>query len=181
MTSTNMFALTGCSSSGKSTLLEALETRGVVCVPEAGRQVVREEQASGGDGLPWVNLERFRDLIFEKSIAAFHAHAAYEGPVIFDRSFIEVVACSAGLGVEPPAVHLQAAQDLRFNRVVFVTPSWHEIFANDAERQTTFERACAEYEETNRLYESFGYTLLEVPRTSLEERVKFVQGRIQTC
>lgn len=177
----NLYALTGCSSSGKSTLLDELERRGVTCVPEAGRQVVQAEQASGGDGLPWVNPLRFRDLIFEKSVAAFHAHESLKGPVIFDRSFIEAVACSFGLGVEPPAAHLKATQKLRFNHTVFVTPPWEEIFTNDKERQTTFERACAEYEMTNGLYESFGYTLLEVPRTSIEERVKFVRGRIQTC
>ncbi len=178
MTSTNMFALTGCSSSGKSTLLEELARRGVTCVPEAGRQVVREEQARGGDGLPWINPLRFRDLIFEKSVADFHAHETHEGPVLFDRSFIEAIACSVGLNIEPPAAHLKAAQDLRFNLKVFVTPPWEEIFTNDAERKTTFERACAEYEMTNGIYETFGYTLFEVPRTSVEERVQFVLERV---
>ena len=175
----NLYALTGCSSSGKSTLLEALGHRGVTCVLEAGRQVVQAEQASGGDGLPWVNPLRFRDLIFEKSVAAFHTHETREGPIIFDRSFIEAVACSIGLGVEPPVAHLKAAQDLRFNQVVFVTPPWEEIFTNDAERQTTFERACAEYEMTNGLYEKFGYKLVEVPKASVSERVDFVLETIE--
>jgi predicted ATPase len=175
----SLYALTGCSSSGKSTLLEALAQRGVACVREAGRIVVQEEHASGGDGLPWVDPLLFRDLIFEKSTAAFNTHKDHVGPVVFDRSFIEAVSCSIGCGVEPPEKHLEAARELRFNTTVFVTLPWEEIFTTDAERKSTFEDAKAEFELTSGLYKQFGYTLLEVPKGHIDERVDFVMAAIE--
>ena len=55
--------ISGCSSGGKSTLLDELARRGHATVPEPGRRVVREEQASGGTALPWADTRAFVDRI----------------------------------------------------------------------------------------------------------------------
>ena len=43
-----LFVITGSSGGGKSALLEELARRGYSVVPEAGRQLVREQQSIGG-------------------------------------------------------------------------------------------------------------------------------------
>jgi predicted ATPase len=49
--------LSGCSGGGKSTLLAELAQRGFATIEEPGRRVVREELASGGDALPWIEVD----------------------------------------------------------------------------------------------------------------------------
>ena len=175
----NIFVFTGGSSSGKSSIIAELRGRGHTCIPEAGRIVVQKEQAAGGDGLPWVNLARFRDRIFEKSVEAFKATEETVEPVFFDRSFLEALSCSHALGITPPQEHLQAVRDLRFNQTVFITPPWQEIFTNDAERKTTFEAAVKDYEMNRRVYAEAGYDLAEVPKGSVGERAEFVLGVVR--
>lgn len=170
----NFYVFTGGSSSGKSSIIDGLREAGHICVPEAGRIVVMEENASGGDGQPWVNLERFADLIFAKALEAFEAHEGLSAPVFFDRSFIEALSCAKALERETPQRHIDIARSHRFNLKVFVTPPWQEIFTNDAERKTTFEAAVVDYEVNTATYRECGYELIEVPRLPVEERVAFV-------
>lgn len=174
----NFFVFTGGSSSGKSSLVEALEGRGYNCVPEAGRIVVREEDAAGGHGQPWVNLERFAELIFDKSRLAFEALSETREPVFFDRSFLEALSCMRSLSLAIPQRYNDIVASHRFNKTVFVTPPWEQIFTNDAERKTTFEGAVQDYEGNLATYIAAGYEPLEVPRMSVEERVEFILERV---
>jgi predicted ATPase len=71
-----------------------------------------------------------------------------------------------------------AAEEFRYNTMVFCFPAWEKIYTNDAERKMSFEKA-KEFETVVRsIYENFGYRILEVPRCSLEERVKFILDRV---
>src|SRR5690606_38947729 len=45
--------LSGCSGGGKSTLLSEMSRRGYSVQPEPGRQIVMEQMAIHGDGVPW--------------------------------------------------------------------------------------------------------------------------------
>ena len=47
--------ISGCSSGGKSTLIAELGKRGHAVVDEPGRRIVKEELASGGSALPWLD------------------------------------------------------------------------------------------------------------------------------
>ena len=51
--------ISGCSSGGKSTLIAELGKRGHAAVEEPGRRIVKEELASGGSALPWVDRIAF--------------------------------------------------------------------------------------------------------------------------
>jgi predicted ATPase len=49
---------------------------------------------------------------------------------------------------------------------------------NDPERWQTFEEAVAIYEALKETYQSLGFNLIELPKTTLEERVKIVEAAI---
>ena len=70
------YVVSGCSGSGKSTLVEALGERGELVVTEPGRRVVKEQLQLGGDGLPWINPQRFVDLCAARAIQDFDRHVA---------------------------------------------------------------------------------------------------------
>lgn len=83
--------LTGGPGSGKTTLLAALAQQGHATAPEAGRAVIQEQLASGGDALPWADRIRFAGRMLEHAINAWNASAAMAGPVFFDRGVGDVM------------------------------------------------------------------------------------------
>lgn len=168
------FVLSGCSGAGKSSLLHALGERGFRVVPEAGRQVVREQTTIGGDALPGGNWIQFLELTISRTIHQMIREARSEGFVFFDRSIVDQVNGFRRMELNIPD-HLQRAVELfRYNSRVFIVPPWPEIFRNDTERRHSFEAALADYESLLETWRSFGYETVIVPRDSVEARVAFV-------
>ena len=61
-----------------------------------------------------------------------------------------------------------------YDRRVFVAPPWPAIFRQDAERRQTLDEAERTYEALVAAYAGFGYELVELPRATVGERVRFV-------
>jgi len=168
------YVLSGCSGGGKSTLLNELRRRGFPTFEEPGRQIVREEQATGGTALPWVNPEAFAAKAVKMSIAAFDAAAGAPGPVFYDRSFIDAISYASHLKGELSPEHRRLIETRRYADQVFLTPPWSEIFENDAERQTSFDKAVEEYERLRVSFAEFGYKPIVLPRLSAADRAAFL-------
>src|SRR5262249_1318360 len=84
-----LIVISGCSGGGKSTLLAELAARGHHVFEEPGRQIVKEQLASGGDGLPWRDPGKFANLCIERSIENLQKAAMFHGLVFFDRSLLD--------------------------------------------------------------------------------------------
>lgn len=171
MTRPQRFILSGCSGGGKSTLLSELRRRGFETFKEPGRQIVREEQATGGNALPWVDPEAFAAKAIEMSAAAFDAAAEMSGPVFYDRSFIDAISYASHPNGDVSPEHRHLIETKRYAEQVFLTPPWQEIFKNDAERQTSFDRAVEEYERLLVDFAAFGYKAIILPKLPVQERV----------
>ena len=168
------FAITGASGGGKSTLIAALAARGCATQPEIGRQIVREQLDSGGTALPWADRRAFRDLLLDRSLAAYDAWADHPGRVFFDRSFAEALGYGTLIGHPPSAAVWAAARARPLAQPVFVCPLWPEIFDGDAERRHDLAFAKADLAATLDAYRALGCRLVEVPRAPVAERVAFV-------
>lgn len=168
-----MIAITGASGGGKSTLVAALAAAGEQVQPEVGRDIVREQQATGGTTLPWVDPIAFRDLAFARSVAAYDYWYG-RGRVFFDRTFLEALAYCRQIGQPVPNWMLAKVEGRRFHSKVFVCAPWRAIYRTDAERQHDFDYALKDYAANVAVYRAAGYDLVEVPQVSVEARVAFV-------
>jgi predicted ATPase len=168
------YVISGCSGSGKSTLLSALAERGESVVSEPGRQIVRDQIRSGGDGLPWANLQRFVDLCTTRAIDDFNRHESSPRRTFFDRGFIDIATAVETHNLATPRLLEQALASKRYSSIVFMSPPWKDLFATDAERKHSYGDAVEEYEGLVPFYERFGYELVFLPQTSVPERVSFV-------
>ena len=173
-----MVVITGCSGSGKSGLLRGLAERGYSVMPEAGRQIVKEQLHIGDDALPWADVRRFADLLASRAMHQFNSAAPTGRPCLFDRSLVDVVAHLEFLGLGVPAPLQRAVTLYRYARRALVTPPWQEIFVEDTERRKSFADAVAEYEALIGTYRRLGYRLVEIPRTGIAERVAFVAAEL---
>lgn len=170
--------LTGGPGSGKSTLIDALAQAAVATSAEVGRQVIREQLAAGGDALPWADEFAFADAMWPRELAARAAALARGVPVVLDRGLPDVIGFLrvAGLAV-PPHIHAAAAR-MRYNPRVFLAPYWSDIYVHDAERKQSPALAAATEPVMRQTYADYGYTLVELPCTSVAERVRFVLDRL---
>jgi predicted ATPase len=168
------FVLTGGPGSGKTTLVEALKARGYATTEEAGRGVIREQTQDGGDGLPWIDRERFAELMFEWELRSYRDAERRDGPVVFDRGLPDTIGYRRLEGLEVPAWMEEEAWRLRYNAQVFIAPPWKEIYGRDEERRQSWELAVRTYEVMAETYTEFGYELMELPRVAVERREDFI-------
>lgn len=166
--------LTGGPGSGKTTLLEALAAAGHVTSPEAGRAIIRRQQAIDGEALPWKDRALFAELMLDRELEAHARAESADGPVFFDRGVPDVVGYLSLCGLPVPAHMERAAQDIRYDRRVFIAPVWPEIFGQDAERKQDLDEARRTFDAMAETYPRFGYELIELPKAPVSERLDFV-------
>jgi predicted ATPase len=174
----NFYIITGCSGGGKSSLLAALKNHHMICVEEAGRHIVRQQNIIGGDALPSKNTHMLCELILSHNIYNFERMLDETKPVFFDRGIPEAIGYDHFLGRGPLPHHIKASDIYRYNKNVFVLPPWREIFVNDAERKHSFAEAEREYHLQNKVYRQCGYHLIELPKSDVEARAQFVLKHI---
>jgi predicted ATPase len=168
--------ISGCSGGGKSTLLAELARRGHATIEEPGRRIVAAELMSGGSALPWVDGAAFARRAFETALADRERAAKLGGWVFFDRSLIDAAAHLQHLAGSPALAEL--GQLHPYNRQVFLTPPWPEIYANDQERRHDFDAARDEYARLLVAYPASGYEVVVLPRTSVTARADFVLANL---
>ena len=170
----NFIIISGGPGGGKTTLIDALAMLGHGRTVEAGRFIIRAQAEIGGTGVHFGDQTLFAELMLMHEIRNYEEALAAPGLVFFDRGIPELVGYLPMVGRPAPRHFRTAAELYRYNRTVFVTPPWREIFANDAERKQDFAEAVRTYELCVAAYREQGYEPLELPKASVKERVRFV-------
>jgi predicted ATPase len=172
------FVVTGGPGSGKSTLIDALAARGLHAMPEAGRAIIQDQVEIGGSALPWDDRLAFAELMLGWELRSYREAREHAGAVLFDRGVPDVVGYLNLCGLTVPPHVQQAARSFRYNRQVFIAPPWAEIFGQDAERKQSLDEAHATYEAMIGAYTGHGYELTHLPKSTVEDRVRFILARI---
>jgi predicted ATPase len=172
------FVLTGGPGSGKTALVEALRARGYACSAEAGRGVIQHQVAIQGPALPWLDPILFAEVMLSWEMRSYDLAQQTPGPVFFDRGVPDVQGYLQLLNFPVPSHIRRASQIFRYNPIVFIAPPWKEIFREDRERKQDFDEAVRTYETMRETYSELDYRLIEMPRTSVEERLGFLLNHV---
>lgn len=178
MTTDHLFVVTGGPGSGKSSLIAALAAQGIATMPEAGRAIIREQVAAGGDALPWGDRAVFAEHMLERELRSHREALALARPVVLDRGVPDVIGYLRLCGLPVPGHATSAAAAFRYNPAVFIAPHWPAIYAQDAERKQDEAEAAATHAMMARVYAELGYELVALPLVSVAERAEFVLERI---
>lgn len=174
----NFIIISGGPGSGKTTLIDALAMLGHGRTIEAGRFIIRAQAEIGGRGVHFGDQALFAELMLMHEIRNYHEAQAAPGLVFFDRGVPELVGYLPMVGRPVPQHFRRAAELYTYNRQVFITPPWREIFANDAERRQDWDEAVRTYEHCVAVYRAQNYETIEVPKASVAERARFVLQRV---
>ncbi|WP_415720630.1 AAA family ATPase [Photobacterium ganghwense] len=174
---------TGSPGSGKTTVIQALTRRGFRCSEEVGRAVIQSQLKHGGDALPWKNKAAFRDAMVQAELKNYNAYQARQNTLIFDTVFFDrsIIDCVGYSNLENLSVRVELdalCQSLTYHKQVFIFPPWEAIFTNDAERKQDYAEAVRTYEAMVATYTQYGYTLIEVPKVPVTQRVAFILDRL---
>jgi len=151
-----------------------LKARGVRVFEEPGRRVVKREQESGGDALPWTNADRFAHACIALALDDLREAKAHAGISFFDRSLVDAVSALEHMERPVPDEARRALEARPYHDRVFMAPPWPEIYRTDAERKHDFDQARAEYDRLTRAYPHYGYGIQLLPKCAPAERADFV-------
>lgn len=175
--------LSGCSGGGKSTVLEDLASRGFTTIDEPGRRIVRDELATDGRALPWVDATGFAHRCIDTARADL-AHHDRDQWVFFDRGLVDADTALRHYGGGHHSGHDEGSsacsiEELQsYHKRVFFTPPWPELYANDEERQLNFADAVDEYSRLLDAYERLGYSITVLPKVGVTGRSDLILAEL---
>lgn len=174
------FVLTGAPGAGKSVLAQALQqTHGYSVVTEAATDLIREQLSRGVDDY-WGMPDFIARIATEQRRRRL---ASPEGTVIVDRSPVCTLALARWMHKPVPAVLTEEIETCRrersFEPAVFLVRPLGRIQTTPV-RQITYAQTL-DFERTHQqVYRELGYTLVDVPATTVKERVALVDRLIRS-
>jgi len=115
-------------------------------------------------------------LVMKKRIEQYNS-AKYK-LCFFDRGIPDILGYLAAFGSPTPKELSFAAKKYKYNKKVFFTEPWKEIFKNDSERKESFEVAERVSVEIKKAYVGLGYEVVSLPKCSVAKRVEFVLKQV---
>lgn len=172
------YVITGGPGSGKSAILKVLNERGYCCFEEVSRRLIKEQARLDNGIMPWDNLPAFAELALEAMVQQYHMSQEAGGICFFDRAIPDVFGYLMNSGFSVPPDYKVRLKECRYQHDVFILPPWPDIFEQDDERPQTYDEAVSLYHALYEAYDSCGFTLHHVPKSSVEKRVAFIEALV---
>ncbi len=174
MTANLRFVFTGGPGAGKTTTLDALNALGFTTVADSARAIIRNRINAGLTPRP--SSKAFTEAILNDDINNYDDNTPSDKPVFFDRGVCDAL---GSLQKHLPENAIQTyLEEYPYNKKVFIFPAWQAIYHTDAERDHTFAHAVTVTEQIKIMYPTFGYSLIEVPPDTVENRISFILGQV---
>ena len=169
----NIYIITGGPGFGKTEIVTELQNCGYICSGEFAHELIEEQQASGGEILPWKNPKLFQQEILKRRIAFYES--VPDGTLAFaDRGIPDQLAFARYKGFSAPDILIQKSLEYRYAPLVFITPPWPEIYRNNSVRTESFQEATEIHKVVLETYFSLNYQLIDLPLVSVKKRVDFI-------
>ena len=175
---TQKIALIGGPGTGKTTLINALRTKGYSCMEEISRQITLEAQQKGIEQLFLEDPLMFSEhLLLGRQKQFLAADSLQQQLVFFDRGLPDVVAYLDYLKCSYPVSFKTICSQHTYDKVFILTP-WKAIYEQDNERYETFEQALILHDFLVKTYTDYGYSIIETPYGTVEERLNFILNHL---
>tara|TARA_R110002072_G_scaffold78709_7_gene182254 strand:- start:1246 stop:1788 length:543 start_codon:yes stop_codon:yes gene_type:complete len=166
--------LIGGPGTGKSSVLNELESRNYICMPEVSREVTIIAKKEGIDQLFLTEPLLFSKLLLEgREKQYIDANNHHSDVVFFDRGLPDVHAYMEYTKEEYPAYFREKSISYRYDHVFLFKP-WEEIYISDNERYESFEESVIINEHLQKAYQELNYSIIDVPFNTIEKRTDFI-------
>ena len=171
-------AIIGSPASGKTSIIDKLKNKGHVCMEEISREITLKAQNKGIDQLFLKDPDLFSKQLLEARKKQFIEADTADSPLVFfDRGLPDVVAYLDYIDSDYSMDFIENCKKHKYDKVFILTP-WKDIYIQDNERYETFEQATEIHKYLTKWYKRFDYKLVEVPHSTVENRVDFILKNI---
>jgi len=168
----------GGPSSGKTSIINALYSKGHECKSEVSREIIQKSKEKGIDQIFLKNPIWFSEKLLKKRINQFkQADKAIDINIFFDRGIPDIVAYLDYINCDYDEKFVTENYKYRYDEV-FILPPWKDIYISDNERYETFSQAVEINKFLVKWYTKFGYKIKIVPKTSIINRIDFILENI---
>ncbi|WP_165749640.1 AAA family ATPase [Cellulophaga sp. Z1A5H] len=176
--STKKIVIAGGPSTGKTSVVNGIEKAGFKCFHEISREITLQAREEGIEQLFLTDPLLFSQRILEGRRSQFKDSESLTDPLVFfDRGLPDVVAYLDCFGAAYPKTFSEICAAHKYD-AIFLLPPWKEIHTSDNERFENFEEALQIHDALEEAYKSFGYSVIEVPKVSVEERIAFILDQL---
>lgn len=141
---------------------------------EISRSITLAARKQGIDQLFITDPLVFSERILEGRHRQFDEAASVKEKIIFmDRGLPDVVAYMDCFQKTYGDHFNQTCRNNIYDQI-FLLPPWLEIHTSDNERYENYEEAIRIHDCLQATYKRFGYSVYEVPKLSVESRVRFI-------
>ena len=173
--------VTGGPSTGKTSLIDALEKKGHYCFHEVIRLMTLEAKQKGELGSlttnPIATVSNpmdFNKKIIDARLAQYKKATVSKHPIVFfDRGIPDVLAYMDFFKQSYNDEFDNIAKSNRYD-TIFLLPVWREIYVSDNERFESYTEALSIQRYLRERYTTLGYHIVEVPKDSIENRIGFI-------
>ena len=177
--------VTGGPSTGKTSLIEGLESAGFPCFPEVIRSMTLEAKEGGELSKLTQNpiasvsdpLE-FNRKILQARTNQYHESFHIDGSLVFfDRGIPDILAYMDYFDQRYGDEFVLPSKTLKYD-FIFLLPMWEGIYVADSERFESYEEALQIHDQLWAAYTRLGYVVNEVPKDSVANRIQFILKRL---
>jgi predicted ATPase len=182
--------LTGSPGSGKTEVLKLLREMKYHVVPEPSRSLIKQLKSYSQNWfnnlqknplarsilhiIPSDSREAFQQMVEKQNILNHNKNQ--NG--FFDRGLVDEIGFRRFYKKEINQKLIKDCNKYRYDKVFFFEP-WKDIYVNDNERKEPFELAESIGKYILEGYKEFGYNPIIVPKTSINDRVKFILDNLK--
>lgn len=171
--------ITGGPSTGKTSIINKIDALGYFCFEEISREVTLEARKEGIPHLFKSDPLLFSERIMKGRIGQYYSADKIDEPFVFyDRGIPDVLAYMDCFGQSYDQHFADKCKSHRYDHI-FLLPPWKEIHASDNERYESYEEALCIHSFLEKTYRKYGYSIIEVPKETVDERVNFILNKLK--
>ena len=169
--------LAGGPSTGKTSVLNELKKLGFVCYDEAARDIL-SDYSSKGSSFKLDPIKISREILSKRDNDYNDAsRISCKNDIIFyDRGVHEITAYLRFIN-QSNDYWEELLKNYKYD-MVFIFPSWKEIYTKDDNRIEEYEEAMKISPFIYQIYDESSILSIEVPNISVKERVEFILNNI---
>ena len=176
---TKRIVITGGPGSGKTTLINHIKRLGYSTMEEVSREIINEARKEGIDQLFLTDPMLFSQKLLESRLLQFEKAKELDTDYVFyDRATPDITAYMDFIGSQYSAEFEKPCYTHLYD-CIFLLPPWELIYTKDNERYETFTQAKKIYKSLCDGYKKYGYTIIEVPQASIEQRWDFISNYLK--
>jgi predicted ATPase len=160
--------LIGGPGSGKTTLIHAIEKKGIPVHHEISRDITVKAQKQGVEQLFLEDPLAFSNELLQRRIQQYLNPK--NGINFYDRGIPDVAAYHKFTGDPIPDSYMIACKKYRYDMVFFLPP-WEEIYQSDNERYESYNQAIIIGKILTDFYQSQNYEVFTVPKLPVDQRL----------